>query len=46
MRHDIIKLLEENIGKTFSDINHSNIFLDQSFKAKVIKAKINEMRTS
>ena len=46
MRHDIIKLLEENIGKTFSDINHSNIFLDQSPKAKDIKAKINETRTS
>ena len=46
IRHDIIKLLEENIGKTFSDINHSNIFLDQSSKTKDIKAKINETRTS
>ena len=34
IRHDTIKLLEENIGKRFSDINHSNIFLDQSPKAK------------
>ena len=34
IRHDTIKLLEENIGKRFSDINHSNIFLDQSHKAK------------
>ena len=42
VRHDTIKLLEENIGKTFSDINHSNIFLDQSPKAKEIKAKINK----
>ena len=42
MRHDTIKLLEENIGKTFSDVNHSNIFLDQSPKAIEIKAKINK----
>ena len=40
-RHDTTKLLEEDIGKTFSDINLSNIFLDQSLKAKEIKAKIN-----
>ena len=42
IRHDTIKLLEENIGKTFSDINCSNIFLGQSPKAKEIKAKINK----
>ena len=42
IRHDIIKLLKENIGKTFSDINCSNIFVDQSPKAKEIKAKINK----
>ena len=42
IRQDTIKLLEESIGKTFSDINHSNIFLDQSPKPKEIKAKINK----
>ena len=39
IRHDTIKLLEENIGETFSDINFSNIFLGQSSKAKEIEAK-------
>ena len=33
IRQDTIKLLEENIGKTFSDINHANVFLAQSPKA-------------
>ena len=33
IRHDTIKLLKENIGKTFSDINHNNVFLGQSPKA-------------
>ena len=42
IRHDAIKLTEENIGKTFSDINHSNIFLGQSPKAVEIKAKRNK----
>ena len=41
VRHDTIKLAE-NIGKTFSDINCSNISLNQSPKAKEIKAKINK----
>ena len=42
VRHDTIKLLEENIGITFSDINRSNVFLGQSPKAVEIKAKINQ----
>ena len=27
VRHDTIKILGEITGKTFSDINHSNVFL-------------------
>ena len=45
IRHDIIKLPEENIGKTFSDINCTNVFLGQSPKAKEIKAKVNKWRS-
>ena len=37
VKHDVIKLLKENIVKTFLDINLSNIFLDQSPKTKEIK---------
>ena len=33
IRQDTIKLLEQNIGKTFSDINLMNIFSGQSPKA-------------
>ena len=40
LRHVNIKLLEEDIEKTLSDINCSNIFLDQSLKANEIKSKI------
>ena len=36
---DNIKLLEENIGKIFSDINPPNIFSGLSPKATEIKAK-------
>ena len=39
---EIIKLLEENIGRTFFDVNCSNIFLDLSPKEREIKAKINK----
>ena len=42
IRHNTIKLREENIGKTFSEINCTNVFFDQSFKAIEIKAKINK----
>ena len=42
IRQDTIKLLEENIGKTFSDINLTNVFSGQSPKATEIKTKINQ----
>ena len=42
MRHDTIKLLEENIGKTFSDINPTNFLLGLSPKAIEVKTKINK----
>ena len=37
-----IKLLEENIGKIFSDINCTNVFLSHSPKAIEIRTKINQ----
>ena len=33
IRHDTIKLPVETIGKTFCDINYTNVFLGQSPKA-------------
>ena len=42
IRPDTIKLLEENIGRTLSDINHSNIFFNTSPKVMEIKTKINK----
>ena len=44
IRRDTIKLLKENTGETFSDINHTNVFLGQSPKAIEIKAKNLKMR--
>ena len=41
-RHEAIKLLEERIGKTFSDINCINGFLGQSPKTTELKTKINK----
>ena len=36
------KLLDENIGKTLSDINHSRILYDPPPRILEIKAKINK----
>ena len=38
---DTIKLLEENIGRTLFDINHSKIFFDPPPRVMEIKIKIN-----
>ena len=42
VRPEIIKLLEENIGKTLSDINYSRILFDPPPRIVEIKAKINK----
>ena len=42
IRPETIKLLEENIGKTLSDINHSRILYDPLPRGMEIKAKINK----
>ena len=39
IRPEAIKLLEENIGQTFSDINNSNIFSDPLPGVMKIKKK-------
>ena len=42
VRLDTVKLLEENIGRTLFDINHSKIVFDLPPRAMEIKTKINE----
>ena len=42
VRPKIIKLLEESIGKTFSNINHSRILYDPPSRILEIKTKINK----
>ena len=42
VRSETIKLLEENIGKTFSNTNHSRILYDPPPRVLEIKAKINK----
>ena len=41
IRLETIKLLEENTGKTLSNINHSRILYDPPPRILEIKAKIN-----
>ena len=42
VRPETIKLLEENIGKTLSNINHSKILYDPPPRILEIKAQINK----
>ena len=42
VRPETIKLLEENIGRTLDDINHSKILYDPPPRVKEIEAKINK----
>ena len=42
VRPETIKLLEDNIGKTLSEINHSRILYDPPHRILEIKAKINK----
>ena len=42
VRTETIKLLEENIGKTFSDIHHSRILYDPPPRILETKPKINK----
>ena len=41
-RPENIKFLEENIGKTLSDINYTRILYDSPTRILEIKAKINK----
>ena len=42
VRSEIIKLLEENIGRTLDDINQSKIVCDPPPRLKEIKTKVNK----
>ena len=42
VRPDTIKLLEENIGRTLFDINHSKILFNPLPREMEIKTKINK----
>ena len=42
LRPETIKLLEENISRTFSDIKHNKILYDSPPRVMEIKSKINK----
>ena len=43
VRPDTLKVLEENLGRTLSDINHSRILFDPPPREMEIKTKIKKM---
>ena len=43
IRPDTIKLLEENIGRTLYDINHSKTLFDPPPREMEIKTKVNKL---
>ena len=42
VRLDTIKVLEENVGRTLYDIDHSKIFFDPPPRVMEIKTKLNK----
>ena len=42
VRPDTVKLLEENVGRTLYDINHSKILFDPAPREMEIKTKLNK----
>ena len=42
VRPETIKLSDENIGRTLSDINHTEIFYDSPPRVMEMKTKINK----
>ena len=42
VRQHTIKLLEENIGRTLSDIDHNKIIFDPPTRVMKIKTKVNK----
>ena len=42
LRPDTIELVEENLGRTLYDVNHSKILFDPHLREMEIKTKVNK----